>query len=44
MARLAAIPEDDAQHLVYFARGFLSDRFRRLLSSGNSVSGSDGRG
>ena len=36
--RLAAAVEDDAQQLVYFARDFLADGFRRFFSSGERVS------
>jgi hypothetical protein len=36
--RLAAAVEDDAQQLVYFARDFLLDGFRRFFSSGERVS------
>jgi hypothetical protein len=35
---LAAIFEDDAQELIYFARDFPTDRFDRFFSSGESVS------
>jgi hypothetical protein len=41
--RLAAAVEDNAQQLVYFARDFVTDGLRRFFSSGESVSGSDGR-
>src|ERR1035441_7537414 len=41
--RRTATAKDDAQQLVYFARDFLLDRFRRFFSSGESTSGSDGR-
>lgn len=37
-ARLAALLEDDAQELVYFARDLLANRFRRFFPSGASVS------
>jgi hypothetical protein len=36
--RLAAAVEDYAQQLVYFARDFLLDGFRRFFSSGERVS------
>ncbi len=36
--RLAAAAEDDAQQLVYFARDFLLDGFRRFFSSGERLS------
>ena len=36
--RLAAGTEGEAQQLVYFARDFLTDRFRRFFSSGETVS------
>jgi hypothetical protein len=39
----SAAIEDDAQQLVYFARDFVTDRFRRFFSSGKNTSGSDGR-
>ena len=42
-ARLAATGEDHAQQLIYFARDFLADRFRRFFSCGESTSGSNGR-
>jgi hypothetical protein len=38
MARLAALLENDAQQLVYFARDLLPDRFRRFFSSGERLS------
>ena len=41
-ARLAASVEDDAQQLVYFARDFLTDRFGRFFSCGDTES-SQGR-
>ena len=34
VSRPAAAAEDDAQQLVYFARDFLLDGFRRFFSSG----------
>lgn len=37
-SRLAAVVEDEAQQLVYFARDFLLDGFRRFFSSGVRVS------
>jgi hypothetical protein len=37
-AGLAAIFEDDAQELIYFARDFPPDGFDRFFSSGESVS------
>jgi len=37
-AGFAAILEDHAQELVYFARDFLTDRFGRFFSSGDNVS------
>src|SRR5258708_30689451 len=36
--RLAAAVEDDQQQLVYFARHFLLDGFRRFFSSSDRVS------
>src|ERR1035437_6757566 len=42
-ATLAAVVEDDAQELIYFARDFLLDRFGRFFSCGDSASGSGGR-
>src|SRR5216684_2885192 len=36
--RLTAAVEDNAQQLVYFARDFLLDGFRRFFSSGETVS------
>ena len=36
--RLAAAVENDAQQLVYFARDFLLDGFRRFFSSDERVS------
>jgi hypothetical protein len=38
MPRLALAVEDDAQKLVYFARDFLLDSFRRFFSSDERVS------
>ena len=38
VSRLAAAVEDDAQQMVYFARDFLLDGFRRFFSSGETVS------
>jgi len=38
--RLALTVEDDAQQLVYFARDFLLDGFRRFFSCGERVSAS----
>ena len=38
MARLAALLEDDAQELAYFARDFLPDGFDRFFSCGVRVS------
>ena len=37
-SRFATTGEDDAQQLLYFARDFLADGFRRFFSSGESVS------
>ena len=37
-SRLVAAVEDDAQELVYFARDFLLDGFRRFFSCGERVS------
>ena len=42
-ARLAALLEDDAQELIYFARDLLADRFRRFFSCGVEVVSSTGR-
>jgi len=38
--RLAATVEEDAQQLVYLARDFLADGFRRFFSWGERVSSS----
>jgi hypothetical protein len=37
-ARLASLLKDHTQELIYFARDFLADGFRRFFSSGASVS------
>ena len=37
-SRLAAAVENDTQQLVYFARDFLADGFRRFFSSGERIS------
>lgn len=37
-SRLTVAVVDDAQQLIYFARDFLADGFRRFFSSGDRVS------
>jgi len=43
MPRLAAAGEDDTQQLVYFARDFLRDCFRRFFSRADGEVSSTGR-
>lgn len=41
--RLAAVPKNDAQQAVYFARNFLLNRFSRFFSCGCGTVFSTGR-